>query len=330
MLEAPIPEDDAQRLAELHALGLLDSDPDPAFDRITRLASRMFGVPTALVSLVDRDRQWFKSRIGLNAPETTRDISFCGHSIMGTEVFVVENAAEDDRFHDNPLVTEDPSIRFYAGAPLRTPSGAPIGTLCLIDGQPRSMSNTELENLRDLAEIIEDEIAQICCANTDSLTGLLNRRGFFAAGAQLLSIAQREDMPVTLAYTDIDGLKAVNDELGHHIGDDLIRSAGRVLSHTIRDSDVASRLGGDEFAVLFYGLSEEYFDVRHERFMDAIADYNRTSGRAIPISFSFGYVEWSAPEGLSELLERGDKAMYDVKLQRRALRGGGASTADAA
>lgn len=324
MLPAPIPEDDAQRLAELHALGLLDSGSEPAFERVTRLAQRMFDVPIVLVSLIDKDRQWFSSNIGLDATETARDISFCGHAIAGDDVFVVNDASQDERFADNPLVEAGPKIKFYAGAPLRTPSGAALGTLCLIDGNSRQLTKYELDNLSDLAEIINGEIAHRCLANTDSLTGLLNRRGLFAAGSQLLAIAKREETPISLAYFDLDDLKSVNDSFGHRSGDDLICAAGRLLSNAVRASDVASRLGGDEFAILYYGLGEKNFEQRHQRILDDLERHNSSSVSDAQISFSVGYVEWSPDETLADLLARGDAAMYRAKIERKQ------STPDAA
>ena len=129
MSAAPLPPDEAERLALLHALALLDSPPEPALDRITRLAARLLNVPIALVSLIDRDRQWFKSRVGLDATETPRDQAFCAHAILQTAPLVVGDATQDPRFLDNPLVTDAPGIRFYAGVPIRTSGGVALGTL---------------------------------------------------------------------------------------------------------------------------------------------------------------------------------------------------------
>jgi len=153
--EQPANED--QRLSALEQSQLLDTPPEERFDRITRLASRLFNVPIALVSLVDKDRQWFKSCYGLGVRETARDISFCGHAILGADAFIVENALNDHRFADNPLVTGEPSIRFYAGAPLEDRSGNRLGTLCLIDRKPRAFSAEDKHNLRDLADMVERE-----------------------------------------------------------------------------------------------------------------------------------------------------------------------------
>ena len=154
----PTPFNEKYRLAALRSYQVLDTEPEPDFDRITRLAARHFRVPIALVSLVDETRQWFKSRVGLDATETAREISFCGHAIMRDEVLQVPDARCDGRFADNPLVTGDPEIRFYAGAPLITPTGYRIGTLCVIDFRPREpLSDDDLAMLTDLAAVIVDQ-----------------------------------------------------------------------------------------------------------------------------------------------------------------------------
>jgi PAS domain S-box-containing protein len=159
MQEPLIPLDECERLAELHSLDVLDTPQDSRFDRITRLAKSYFGVDIALVSLVDHERQWFKSKQGLSAAQTPRDISFCGHAILKNEIFVVENALDDARFADNPLVTSAPHIRFYAGAPLKGPRGFCVGTLCIIDSKPRQFDDQQRSFLLDLSAIIESELA---------------------------------------------------------------------------------------------------------------------------------------------------------------------------
>ncbi|MFO8023564.1 PAS domain S-box protein [Thiohalophilus sp.] len=153
-----IPENESARLQSLLECRILDTPDDERFDRLTRLAKELFDVSIVLVSLVDAERQWFKSRQGLEACETGRDISFCGHAILNTEIFQVTDAATDPRFADNPLVTGPPHIRFYAGAPLATAAGYRIGTLCLIDETPRQLNERELTRLRDLADAVQSEI----------------------------------------------------------------------------------------------------------------------------------------------------------------------------
>lgn len=158
MLKAPFPANEAARLRALRALEILDTPAEDRFDRLTRIAQHILQVPIVLISLVDAERQWFKARRGLDASETPRDISFCGHAILGAEIFVVPDAAADERFFDNPLVTQAPDIRFYAGAPLTLSDGMRVGTLCAIDRQPRQLDERQLASLRDLAQCVTDEL----------------------------------------------------------------------------------------------------------------------------------------------------------------------------
>jgi len=158
---APKPAGEAERLAALRELSLLDSAPDERFDRLARLAAGLLEVPVSLVSLVDRDRQWFKSRVGTLLTETPRDVSFCAHAILEREPMVVPDALEDERFAHNPIVAGPPHVRFYAGCPLTLPDGHALGTLCVMDTRPRSFSERQLGLLRDLADMVEEELARV-------------------------------------------------------------------------------------------------------------------------------------------------------------------------
>lgn len=155
-MSAPKPANELDRLAALRRYMLLDTVPEPEFDRITALAARLFDVPISLVSLVDADRQWFKSCIGISATETDRDVAFCAYALLDRDPLVVPDTLEDPRFADNPFVTGEPMVRFYAGAPLLTPEGFALGTLCLIDRRPRQLSRAEIEVLRGLAGVVVD------------------------------------------------------------------------------------------------------------------------------------------------------------------------------
>ena len=152
-----LPSHEAERLAALVNYGILDSEFEESFDRITRLAAQVFGVPVALISLIDSDRQWFKSAIGLDVRETPRDISFCTHAILGTDVMVVPDATQDKRFCENPLVVTAPHIRFYAGAPLLNPEGYALGTMCVIDRESRApLDEAQTQTLKDLSGLVID------------------------------------------------------------------------------------------------------------------------------------------------------------------------------
>src|SRR2546423_2964849 len=150
-MSAPIPLNEVKRLKVLWQYEVLDTVPEEVFDDLTELAARICEAPIALITLVDEKRQWFKSKVGLTTKETSRDISFCGHAIAQSDLFIVPDATLDKRFAENPLVTTDPKIRFYAGAPLITPDGHALGTLCVIDKVPRELSHGQRQGLKVLA-----------------------------------------------------------------------------------------------------------------------------------------------------------------------------------
>lgn len=165
-MQAPaLPDSEAKRIATLRELLILDTDPEARFDLITAYAASQFNVPIALVSLVDSDRQWFKSCIGLEASETPRDVSFCGHAILQPEILEITDARADPRFADNPLVTGDPFVRFYAGCPLVMANGESVGTLCLVDRRPKRLSEWERDHLAVLGKMVAAELQGVS-ANT--------------------------------------------------------------------------------------------------------------------------------------------------------------------
>ncbi len=253
-MKAPeLPADEGSRLKALRSLNILDTSAEERFDRLARLAKRMFNVPIALVSLVDENRQWFKSCIGLNVAETPRDISFCGHAILGNEIFIIPDASLDERFADNPLVLNEPNIRFYAGCPLRYLDGSKLGTLCIIDREPRILSDEDLIALKDLAELAERELVAVQMATLDDLTRISNRRGFITLAQNSLRVCIRQKIPASLVFLDLNDFKLINDKFGHAEGDKVLIAFAAHMKKIFRDSDVFARLGGDEFAVLLTG-----------------------------------------------------------------------------
>lgn len=317
MIAPLIATNEPLRLAALHATDLLDSPVEERFERITRLAQTLFNVPIVTVSLVDEDRQWFKSRIGLDAPETPRAVSFCGHAIQSSEIMIVSDALEDERFVDNPLVTGDPRIRFYAGCPIASRDGFNIGTLCLIDNKPRELTPEQSAVLRDLAGLVEAEISMTTMAIMDELTGLVNRRGFLLHGERVMAQCKRSNEPVGLMMIDVDNLKTVNDQFGHAAGDQILRATADFLSQTFRGADLPARLGGDEFAVLLPGASPDSPATMIERFERDLQQYNDVAVQTLSLSAGIAFARADSDDGIRDVLEVADRQMFAYKLDRK-------------
>lgn len=315
MQEPPVPLDETVRLLSLHALRILDSAPEERFDRVTRMAKRVFEVDICLVSLVDSERQWFKSKQGLDACQTPREVSFCGHAILQEQSFVVEDAHVDERFADNPLVTGDPTVRFYAGYPVHAPDGRRIGTLCLIDKKPRSFSASEEQTLKDFAALVDDELASAAQINVDELTKIANRRGFQQVARHLLPLCERNNLDVEVLFFDLDGFKALNDKFGHKVGDQALQMFAKLLLKGFRDSDVVARLGGDEFAVMMAGQR-----VSADRALSRMRTLakDKESHFSKHLGWSVGRVKFDPDihRNIEDLLSAADEQMYAQKTRK--------------
>lgn len=310
-----IPKNEAERLHALRALQILDSSHEERFDRVTRLAKRLFGVPISLVSLIDEDRQWFKSAQGLEIAETSREVSFCGHAINQDGLFIIPNVLDDERFHDNPLVTDGPNIRFYAGYVLKIRQGINIGTLCLLDSKPREMDEEDRQLLQDLGEMIEQEIKSIQLATLDDLTTISNRRGFMTLVDHSLKICRRNKLPMSIVLFDLDRFKTINDTYGHHEGDAVLVSFAQIMLDSFRDCDVIARLGGDEFVVMLLDSDEERIGAVLDRFSTAIDKANKQSDKPYQIGYSAGvaHFEHDTEASIEKMLQVADNAMFRHK-----------------
>jgi GGDEF domain-containing protein len=243
MQKARLPENEASRVATLHSLNILDTPREGRFDRYTRITARIFDTPIALISLVDRERQWFKSVEGLDVDETPRNISFCGHAILGGDVFEVRNARRDPRFHDNPLVLEQPNIRFYAGAPLEAPDGHKLGTLCIIDRVPRQLSDDEKTTLKNLAHMVVREMMSHVAAETDRSDGAAEE----ITGAEFF-----DDIPDERGFSVL--LFDIDDVLGSHDDVDPAMSPGEIFAKLLHNhfptAPSIAHIGDYHFCVL--------------------------------------------------------------------------------
>lgn len=278
MIKPAIPSNESQRLQTLRDLNLLDTAPEERFDRVTRLARQIFSTSIALVSIVDADRQWFKSRQGLDAEETPRDISFCGHAILDDKIMVVNDAEQDERFCDNPLVCGNPNIRFYAGYPLAAPDGSRVGTLCVIDNKPKDISREQLQLLRELGRMVEEELIAANESTIDVATGLSNRNGFITIANHLLPMCRRKEQPATLLLFHLQNLQEITEQAGLVEADAVATELAHMLMASFRDSDIVARISYDGFYVLLAGADLTGAEPARYRFDQQLSERNRDPG----------------------------------------------------
>ncbi|MFH1024006.1 MAG: sensor domain-containing diguanylate cyclase [Planctomycetota bacterium] len=334
MIEPVKSPDERVRLAALHALGILDTPAEERFDRLTRLACRIFGTPMAMVSLVDENRQWFKSAQGVSVAETPRATSFCGHGILQQGVMVVPDALKDRRFANNPLVMQDPRVRFYAGQPLRSADGKTLGMFCVVDRRPRKMSPADLQALRDLAAIAQQELAVSALSRaqkeiltergeferkalTDPLTRLWNRGAILDILDREIARSRREHIPLGVIMADIDHFKRINDTRGHPAGDDVLRWVSVHLRAAVRGDDAVGRYGGEEF-ILVLGNCDRATGVsivERLRAYVAAEPCLPAEGKPLPVTISAGLVVAPPDRTPSAeiLVAAADKALYRAK-----------------
>jgi len=318
LIRPPIPSDESQRLKTLRDLRLLDTPPEERFDRVTRLARQVFSTPIALVSLVDADRQWFKSSQGLDAAETPRDISFCGHAILDDKIMVVNDAVSDERFCDNPLVCGNPNIRFYAGYPLSAPDGSRVGTLCIIDDKPKEMSKEQLTLLRELGRMVEEELISADESTIDPTTGISNRNGLVAVADHLLALCKRKREPTTLLLFHLQNLQAFEDKHGRYEGDTMALELSHLLMAAFRDSDIVARVSLDVFGVLLADTDVDGAKEARRRFDKMLSARNRDSSRQHEIGtevYTVTYDE-SRHENAEMLVREGEDRIVEALEQQ--------------
>lgn len=305
-------DDEAGRIAALLRYSVLDTEREQQFDKITELVGTILEVPIALVSLVDTDRQWFKSARGLTVRETPRCGSFCNVTIIEDEPLVVANALQDARFQSSPLVTGDPLIRSYAGVPLRTSDGYNVGSLCAIDTVPRDFSAAQVAILASFAALVVDELELRLIAERDYLTGALTRRGFIEQAKKEIARFERHGRTSVIALLDIDHFKAVNDRHGHPAGDEVLKAVSAKCQQLLRKNDAFGRLGGEEFALLITETDLSGAMIAAEKFRQAISELRTSENIGVTASFGLAPLTrgTSTPE---DWIARADEALYASK-----------------
>lgn len=321
-----------QRLDAIERMGVLYTPAEECFDRITRLAARLFATPIAMLSVVGEQRIWFKSRFGTEVSEVARADGFSAVVLDHHGPLVVPDALADARFARCGLVVNAPFVRFYAGIAIRSPDGAKIGSLGVVDTEPRHIADAELVYLRDLAAITENEFHRRDLTSSqqsmimelgearrrsmiDPLTSVWNRAGLDSILQRELAQVSARGMPISVAMVDIDHFKSVNDQYGHGAGDVVLAEVAHRLRVTARPNDSVTRFGGEEFVVVLPGCDEQSAKVVGERLRARIASTPVRIGHAVQldVTASVGIATAEPNSQPNLLLTRADVALYDAK-----------------
>ncbi len=342
---APKPKGEETRLAVLGEYQILDTGPEQVFDDLAQMASAICRTPIALVSLIDAERQWFKARVGIPSAECAREVSFCAHAILQSDLFIIPDALKDPRFAASPLVANEPKIRFYAGIPLFTADGAhALGTLCVLDFEPRELSGEQISGLQALARQAEAllELAHQRAlvkkaegerahlerelqmaydrepelSRVDLLTGLINRRAFLEIADRERKRAQRYEVPLSVIAFDLENLQRIRDQQGEQVADALAVSVANLLRNRVRHTDVLARTGEAEFTVLLPTTgpdpAKQFAGKIRELMLEAIQQHDW------PLLFAISVVTHvKAPETVDDLLRKADHVKSFVKTSDR-------------
>lgn len=314
-LSAVDPYAEDRRLQALQRYDILDTPREEAFDRITRLAQKIFRVPVAIVSFADAHRQWHKAAEGTETVEVPREQTFCRHVVASGEPLVVSDARLDTRFDRNPHVTCQRGVRFYVGLPLKTRDRHVIGVLCLIDYEPREFTPAEAEMLADLGQIAMDELELRQSVARDALTGAMSRKSFKEEIVRAAAQALRHHQDLSLIAIDLDHFKDVNDTFGHSGGDVVLVNAAEACMSQLRAYDVFGRLGGEEFAALLANTGHADAMCVANRCREVLAGREvRLGERRLRVTGSFGIASLGPSlQSADALLEHADKALYEAK-----------------
>lgn len=304
-----------RRLENIERLDVLDTPREEAFDRITRLAQKMFQVPIAVVTIIDGHRSWFKSCFGLEGTEAPREHAFCNYTIREHKPLIVLDATKDPRFENHPFVIVENGVRFYAGIPLTTRDGNNVGTFCLVDTKPRDFDTEQVALLSDLARMVIDELDLRFLATTDNMTGALSRRAFNEQTSRAVALALRHHHDLSCIVWDLDHFKAINDTFGHAAGDSVLTNTVKACFSHLRETDYLGRMGGEEFAALLPSTNRSGALEVAEKLRGAIERLKFVFGeKEISVTASFGVVSLDpSNRDFTTMLGHADEALYAAK-----------------
>ena len=333
------PRNESERLQTLSEYGILDSPPEKSYNDVTELCAKIVGAPMAVVSFIDRGREWFKSTVGIQIAEIPRGISLPAQINLAAEPLIIQDLTKENLFSSNPMVIGQPYIRFYAGFPLVTPKEHILGTLYVMDKVPRILNSLQIEILTSLSRHVmallelRHELNQLerytierqkyerhleetnaklgLLTVTDELTGLGNRRALEDYLEYQVHQAARYGRTISIMLIDIDHFKEYNDTFGHPEGDELLRTIARLANNSTRASDLVARYGGDEFAIILPNSGKSACKILAERFRKSVEDVAMLKG---PITVSIGVFSLNAANAeISDVIKEADRALYQAK-----------------
>ncbi len=337
-MKLPVQSIDRSHLSVISVSATPETDSIREFDDITQIAAQICNVPRAAIWIVDESSQWFRSRVGSEPGSDVSPVSLCSRMIqLGRETTVSQDIRADDRFMRDPLATEEPFIRFFAGVPLIDKDDSVLGVLCVMHTEAWDLSPGQVEALEAAARQLTGRIElrrtakRLREANrklkdlslTDELTGLFNYRGFLLHSEQQLKQfrTRRSSGSLWVMVADMDDLKTINDRYGHFEGSKAIKQAGEIIVNTFRDADIIARPGGDEFTAMMINTIDEVADRLRARLEESLDKYNESSGKPYKIGLSVGLIKVNIDMDLSvdELVQQADEEMYRQKRTRKRL-----------
>lgn len=299
MKEAVKPYDDEDRLVALEKVIHLSSESEERFNRVTRIAQRMFNVPMADFSFIGANEQLVKSSYGLDIETIPRDISLANYAIVKNELFLLTDTLNDSRFAGNPMVVDRPKIRFFAACPVHSKSGHRVGVLSIADRQPRSLSAQDQSAFRDLADMVENELSYLEVASRDRLTKLSINEGFHNLAEQGLSVCLRQDTPAVAVVFDVlrpQGMAAAESKIKQDL---RLKMFADQLRKFFRRSDIVGRLGGDEFTALLLNARSQHVDEIVRKLQASIDTYNAEADQHCLLAFKHAVAEFDPQNPVS-------------------------------
>ncbi len=324
-LQCPLPANEPARLVAVRTHEMPDGMPELEFDATARVAAAVLGAPMAFVALMDTHRLWFKASVGIDVQHLERDFAQCAHAIvLPDQLLVIEDLREDERLRGNPLVSGAPQLRFYAGAPVVDAAGQAVGTVAVLDLQPRTVSEAQRCALRDLATVVKVALqarrhaADLARqAMLDPLTGTASRRQFDQALDVEMQHAMRTGEAFTLLLLSVDGVADIRNGFGPAAGDAALREVSVRLMRQVRLGDVLSRLGGEEFGVVMRHGAETAAEVLAARVVAAVREpLTLDSGDAVGVRVCIGIAAYSDHvESVRALIEHAEQALREARRQ---------------